>query len=141
MNLSAKIKTRNGRKSIDDKGSDVLKTPILRTAMNAATPNPEQPSAPQLRKAVSRIRQMKDLRPFLITATLLAFVLTIAISVSAAQKLWSGAAGDTFWSSGGNWSPAGIPGASNNLTFTNDGVSDNPIVLGGALNNVVDAGF
>ena len=65
----------------------------------------------------------------------------LANPASIAQKAWSGTAGNTLWSAGENWSPAGAPGASDNVTFTNDGVSDNPIVLGGSANNVLDHRF
>jgi len=84
---------------------------------------------------------MKNLQRLLITVTLLAGVFTIAHPAAAALKTWNGLAGDMLWSSAGNWSPAGPPGASDNVTFTNDAVADNPIVLGGAVNNIVDANF
>jgi hypothetical protein len=84
--------------------------------------------------------QRKNLQRLFITATLLAGVLTTATSASGATRLWNGAAGDTLWSSVGNWSPADAPGASDNVTFANEGISDNPFALGGAVDNVVDAG-
>ncbi len=84
---------------------------------------------------------MKNPKCILPTLMVLGAVLTTAYTVSAALKTWNGTAGDTFCSSGGNWSPAGAPGASDNVTFTNDGVSDNPIALGGSVNIVVDAIF
>src|SRR5438309_1207398 len=84
-------------------------------------------------KAVFESSPMKNLQQLLVTGTLLAGVLTIATSVLGAPKLWSGAAGATLWSSGGNWSPAGVPIVSDNVTFTNDGVTNNSIVLGGSV--------
>jgi hypothetical protein len=56
----------------------------------------------------------------------------------AAQKAWTGA-GDSLWSSGGNWSPAGAPGAGDNVVFTNTGTVANPGA--GTINNGVDVGF
>jgi hypothetical protein len=73
--------------------------------------------------------------------TLVAGVLSPASSASGAPIAWNGLAGDTLWSTGGNWSPTGIPGVSDNVTFTNLGVAANPIALGGSVNNLVDAGF
>src|SRR6266542_5177068 len=84
---------------------------------------------------------MKYPKCILPTLIMLGVVLTTANPASAAPKTWNGTAGDTLWSSGGNWSPAGAPAAGDNVTFTNDGVSDNPIVLGGSVNNAVDAAF
>ena len=79
--------------------------------------------------------------PKCILPTLIVLGAVLANPASIAQKAWSGTAGNTLWSAGENWSPAGAPGASDNVTFTNDGVSDNPIVLGGSVNNVVGASF
>lgn len=84
---------------------------------------------------------MKILQRHLLTGPLLVAVLSTATSTLGASKLWLGAVGDGLWSSGGNWSPAGAPGVSDNVTFTNDGASDNPIGLGGGANNIVDAAF
>lgn len=73
--------------------------------------------------------------------------LTVLISASvsltvtptiAAQKTWTGA-GDSLWSSGGNWSPSGVPTASDNVVFTNVGTVVTPGA--GAVNNSVDVGF
>jgi hypothetical protein len=82
---------------------------------------------------------MKDKQHLFITNTLLLSLLA-ATSVRATQKRWTGAA-DTLWSTSGNWSPAGVPGLADNVTFTNDGVSGNPFVLGGTVNSAVDSGF
>ncbi|MBI3851972.1 MAG: hypothetical protein HY298_17075 [Verrucomicrobia bacterium] len=111
------------------------------STLKAATPKPERPSSPLIRKSVFGVCQVKNLHRLLISGTLLAGVLAAASSASAAQKLWNGLAGDTFWSSGGNWSLAGAPGVSDNVAFTNDGVAADFYVNGGAVNNVVDAGF
>src|SRR5690349_17749021 len=118
-----------------------MKTPIEGIGMNTTTPNSEQPSLIQRRKVTFGESRMKRLRQFLLTGALLAGVLSTVSLALGAQKLWSGVAGDTFWSSGGNWSPAGIPGPSDNVTFTNDGVAVDFYANGGAVNNVVDAGF
>ena len=109
--------------------------------MNPLTRNLKRSASTQCRKAVFGSCLMKHLQQLLVIGALLAGVLTTSTSVLSAPRLWSGAAGDTLWSSGANWSPAGNPGVSDNVTFTNDGVTDNPIVLGGAIKNVVDAGF
>lgn len=71
------------------------------------------------------------------------FILALcaAISASAAQKIWTGAAGDTLWSNGANWSAAGMPGATDNVVFTNLDFVDSSFSLGGAANNQVDSGF
>src|SRR6266545_3047160 len=82
---------------------------------------------------------MKTPKCILPTLIALGAVLTTAYPAAAALRTWNGGAGDTLWSTGGNWSPAGAP--TDNVTFTNAGVSDNPIVLGGPANNVVDAAF
>ncbi|MCI0746319.1 MAG: hypothetical protein L0Y58_13030 [Verrucomicrobia subdivision 3 bacterium] len=66
-----------------------------------------------------------------------AALLTLAGSVSAAPTFWSGAAGDTLWSSGGNWSPAGAPGITANVIFTNDAVALDAFTV----NNIVDLDF
>src|SRR6266487_1253358 len=80
---------------------------------------------------------MKNPNRVLQTLIVLGSVLTIAEPASGALKSWSGAVADTLWSSGGNWSPAGAPGASDNATFTNVDFASVP----GAVNNVVDANF
>jgi hypothetical protein len=77
----------------------------------------------------------------LLAVALLVGGLATTTPAQAALQTWNGAAGDTFWSSGGNWLPVGIPGASVNARFTNEGVSSNPFGLGGAVNNVVDGIF
>src|SRR5437879_6308152 len=92
-------------------------------------------------KAVFGSYHMKTLLYVLATATILASIAIPTTSSFGAQKLWSSAAGDTLWSTGGNWSPAGIPGASDNVTFTNAGFSDTNYVNGGSISNVVDVGF
>ncbi len=68
---------------------------------------------------------------------LVAAVVALTNSVPAAPAFWSGAAGDTLWSSGGNWSPVGPPGTSANVIFTNDGVALDIFTV----NNVVDPAF
>jgi hypothetical protein len=80
-------------------------------------------------------------RQRLFTVTLLAGVLATTTLAQAALQTWNGGAGDTFWSSEGNWSPSGVPGANVNVRFTTDGVSDNPFALGGVVNNAVDGLF
>src|SRR5688572_14343008 len=72
--------------------------------------------------------------PHILIETLVAFLITLASSVSAAPTVWSGAAGDASWSAGGNWSPAGMPGINANVIFTNDGVAGDIFTV----NNVVD---
>lgn len=88
-------------------------------------------------------RSAKVLPPFLskLLLCVLAVSLPMLLSARAAQKLWTGAAADTLWSTTANWSPAGLPGPSDNVTFTNLGAADAPLVLGGAVNTVVDGGF
>src|SRR5438477_9827026 len=78
-----------------------------------------------------------------IFAAVMVFVFAALLSGRgwAAEKVWTGAAGDTLWSTAGNWSPAGTPVAADNVTFTNLGFTDASFVLGGAANNVVDAAF
>jgi hypothetical protein len=73
----------------------------------------------------------------LIGGTLFAALVTLANSLSAAPTFWNGAAGDTLWSSGANWSPAGAPGTSANVIFTNDGVAGDVFTV----NNLVDLAF
>jgi hypothetical protein len=58
-----------------------------------------------------------------------------------AQKIWTGTAGDTLWSTPSNWTPAGVPGPADNLTFTNLDFTDTPFMQGGAVNNLVDSSF
>jgi hypothetical protein len=72
--------------------------------------------------------------PHVISGTLSAALVTFASSVSAVPTFWSGAAGDTSWSSGENWSPAGLPGTSANVIFINDGVALDAFTV----NNIVD---
>jgi hypothetical protein len=72
-----------------------------------------------------------------ISATVFVALFTLASSLSAAPTFWSGAAGDALWSSGGNWSPAGPPGISANVIFTNDGVAGDTFTV----NNIVDLAF
>src|SRR5689334_16626227 len=77
----------------------------------------------------------------LIVAALVAIVFLVFTSKSRAQiKSWSGTAGDGLWSTAGNWLP-GIPGAADNVTFTNDAATDQQLILGGAINNTADADF
>jgi hypothetical protein len=84
---------------------------------------------------------MKNLQYCLITGTLLAGLLTNINTASGAQKLWGDATGDNLWSTGGNWSPTGAPGVSDTVIFTNAGFSDLVFGAGGAVSNIVDAGF
>jgi len=80
--------------------------------------------------------------PQLAVATVLALILTIASSATAAQKLWTGTAGDMLWSTAGNWSPAGMPGIGDTVILTNDTLVDLfPFALGGSPDNVVDSLF
>ena len=72
---------------------------------------------------------------------LLAGLFAAAAPAWAAQKAWTGAAADTFWSTAANWSPAGFPRSGDNVTFANQGFTDTPLSLGGVVNTVVDAGF
>jgi hypothetical protein len=106
--------------------------------MKPLLPTREWSMLVQLRKTV--LRGCKH-RQRLLTVTLLVGGLITTTSAQAALQTWNGAAGDTFWSSEGNWSPIGIPGASVNVRFTNDAASSNPFGLGGAVNNVVDGSF
>src|SRR6266487_4547738 len=106
--------------------------------MKQLLPNPEWSALVQLRKTV--FRGCKN-RQRLLTVTLLAGVLTTTTLARAQLQTWNGEAGDTSWSSDGNWLPIGVPGPSVNVRFTNDGVSGNPFVLGGSVNNVVDGFF
>ena len=75
--------------------------------------------------------------PHVISGTIFAALVTLASSVPAAPIFWSGAAGDTLWSSGGNWSPAGPPGISANVIFSNEGVALDAFTV----NNIVDLAF
>jgi len=90
-----------------------MKAPTEGTAMKPAirTPNcHHQPkSESSFRWFPFPISDMKNLQRLLLTATLLAAVLTTATPASGALKTWNGTAADTFWSSGGNWSAAGAP--------------------------------
>src|SRR5262245_28074973 len=92
-------------------------------------------------KTVFGILPIRNPSSLALMTMLIAGVLATPTLSMGAQKLWSGLAGDTLWSTGGNWSPAGMPGVSDNVTFTNDGVAANPFTLGGAVNNIVDAAF
>ena len=58
--------------------------------------------------------------------------------IHAAIITWSGSAGDTFWSTPGNWSSGSVPGPSDNVIFGNLGASEAPLAIGGAVNNFVD---
>ena len=75
--------------------------------------------------------------PHLLTGSLFAALVTLAGSVSAAPVFWSGAAGDSLWSSGANWSAAAPPGITGNVLFLNDGVAGDVFTV----NNVVDLSF
>src|SRR5215475_7419166 len=78
----------------------------------------------------------------LLTAALLAASLAVtAPAASGAQKLWNGLAGDMLWSTSGNWSPAGMPGISDNVILTNDAATDFPFALGGSPDSFVDSLF
>jgi hypothetical protein len=67
---------------------------------------------------------------------------TLQLSVQAVEgKIWTGAAGDTLWSTAANWSPPGAPGPNDNVTFTNQTAADLPFNAGGLVNTVVDANF
>jgi len=72
-----------------------------------------------------------------IRGTLFVALFTLASSVSAVPIFWSGAGGDAWWSSGGNWSSAGAPGISDNVIFTNEGVALDIFTV----NNIVDLFF
>jgi len=82
-------------------------------------------------------------RPLFLNITLLAGAIAMLAITPAwgALQSWNGAAGDTFWSSAGNWSLAAVPGPSDNVAFTNDAAADNPLIFGGVVNNVVDSGL
>lgn len=60
-------------------------------------------------------------------------------SARAATNLWTGASGtDLLWSTGGNWSPSGPPGATDDVQFTNtatvlSAVTSNNIVAADAV--------
>jgi hypothetical protein len=69
------------------------------------------------------------------------FVATLAGSAPAAVINWTGTGTDILWSNPLNWSSGSPPGPSTNVQFINDGSAGSPIALGGAVNNVVDAGF
>jgi hypothetical protein len=73
----------------------------------------------------------------LMSGILVGGMLAIATTAFGAQKLWSGLAGDTFWSTAGNWSPAGMPVVLDNVTFTNDGAAPDALTI----NNIVDPLF
>jgi hypothetical protein len=79
-------------------------------------------------------------RRLAVTAIVLGF-LAINTPSQAQPKSWSGVAGDTLWSTTGNWLPAGVPGANDNVTFTNEAATDAQLSLGGAVNNTVDTTF
>lgn len=61
-------------------------------------------------------------------------------STPAADKTWSGGAGDKLWSTAGNWSPAGAPDTGDGLTFDQTDLSGTPKPAG-ISNSVVDAAF
>src|SRR4051812_23366409 len=79
-------------------------------------------------------------RLFLAAATALGF-LEINSPTHAQSTSWSGATADTLWSTAGNWLPAAVPGVSDNVTFTNEAVTEVQLSLGGAINNTVDPAF
>jgi hypothetical protein len=74
-------------------------------------------------------------------ALLAASLAAVTPAASGAQKLWTGSAGDMLWSSSGNWSPAGMPGVSDNVILTNDAATDFPFALGGSPDNFADSLF
>lgn len=85
---------------------------------------------------------MTTLHRSIIVAALLAGLAKATPSSGAdVFTTWNGAAGDLAWSTPGNWSPVALPRTEDNVKFTDDGVADNPFKLGGAVNNVVDAGL
>jgi len=45
-------------------------------------------------------------------------MLLAGITVQA-QKVWTGAAGDTTWNTAGNWSPSGVPTSTDSVVFNN----------------------
>ena len=84
---------------------------------------------------------MTNSKRLLLNLALITAVLTTTNPAFATLKTWYGTAGDTLWSSGGNGSPAGAPGVSDNVTFTNEDFANLPGTAGGSINNVLDAGF
>src|SRR5215212_713028 len=73
----------------------------------------------------------------LMSGILVAAILGGATTAFGAQKIWSGLAGDSLWSTAANWSLIGMPGVSDNVTFTNEGT----VPVAYTINNIVDAGF
>src|SRR5258706_1033537 len=91
----------------------------------------------QTRKAVFGDSYMKMKIPSQVLI-ICACALLNSFSAVAAPKFWTGLGGNSLWSNSGNWNPAGTPGVSDNVTFTNDGVAVTP---SSPVNNSVDAGF
>src|SRR5262245_57471259 len=106
----------------------------MRTTTLANSPCP---STPQPRDVCFRSFKQQSF----LAVTLAIGVLAGTASVQAQPISWMGTAGDTLWSSGFNWAPATPPGTSANVRFAADGVTDNPYVLGGTVNNLVDGLF
>lgn len=48
-------------------------------------------------------------------------ILLTGITVQA-QKVWTGAAGDTTWNTAGNWNPSGVPTSTDSVVFNNTGL-------------------
>ena len=109
--------------------------------MNPIPAHPAGPISIRLQRAILGASHRKVLRHLGLMVTLLAGVVTATAPAWGAAPTWSGTAGDTLWSSEGNWSPIGVPGTSDNVRFANDGAADIPVVQGGAVNNVVDVAF
>ena len=67
--------------------------------------------------------------------TILALAAAVAVlSASAETIVWTGAAGDYSWHTSGNWDPAQVPGAADDVWLGTssyaDGVYAQPITLG-----------
>src|SRR5262249_10241220 len=109
--------------------------------MKPIPPHPAGPISIQLQRAILGNSHGKVLQHLGLVVTLLVGLVTAMAPAWGAVPTWSGTAGDTLWSTEGNWSPIGIPGASDNVRFANDGATDIPVVQGGTVNNVVDVAF
>ena len=62
--------------------------------------------------------------------------LSFANVIMAQTQQWNASSGN--WSTGGNWSPNGVPGSANNVLFTNN---VGAATSAGAIDNIVDLSF
>src|SRR6185436_11069495 len=73
-------------------------------------------------------------------AALLCVVVLCQPSAWATTKTWSGAMGDGFWGTPGNWSPSGVPGSSDSVTIGAFGSCELNVVSATVSSLVIQSG-